>query len=98
MADIACFIIRKNEAHGQAETEGLGPKILKICTFKVRDDFLGEKYGELLLTQVLWFAQHNCYDLAYVTAFPKQAFLIDLLFAYGFKRSRMRNSCLRKRS
>jgi hypothetical protein len=86
--DIAGLIIRKNETHAQAETEGLGPKILKICTFKVRDEFLGEKYGELLLKQVLWFAQHNRYDLAYVTVFPKQAFLIDLLLAYGFKHTK----------
>jgi hypothetical protein len=86
--DIAGLIIRKNETHAQAGTEGLGPKILKICTFKVRENFLGEKYGELLLKQVLWFAQHNRYDLAYVTAFPKQAFLIDLLHAYGFKHTR----------
>ena len=86
--DIAGLIIRKNETHAQAGTEGLGPKILKICTFKVRENFLGEKYGELLLKQVLWFAQHNRYDLAYVTAFPKQAFLIDLLLAYGFKHTK----------
>ena len=52
--DIAGLIIRKNETHAQAGTEGLGPKIIKICTFKVRDEFLGEKYGELLLKQVLW--------------------------------------------
>jgi hypothetical protein len=83
--DIAGLIVRKNETHAQAGTKGLGPKILKICTFKVRDEFLGEKYGELLLKQVLWFAQHNRYDLTYVTAFPKQAFLIDLLCAYGFR-------------
>lgn len=86
--DIAGLIIRKNETHDQADTAGPGPKILKICTFKVRDEFLGEKYGELLLKQVLWFAQHNRYDLAYLTAFPKQAFLIDLLLAYGFKHTK----------
>jgi hypothetical protein len=88
--DIAGLIIRKNETHAQAGTEGLGPKILKICTFKVRDEFLGEKYGELLLKQVLWFAQHNRYDLVYVTAFPKQAFLIDLLRSYGFRHTKTR--------
>ena len=42
-------------------------------------------FGELLLKQVLWFAQRNKYDLTYLTAFPKQAFLIDLLSYYGFK-------------
>ena len=85
---IAGLIIRKNETHAQAGTEGTGPKILKICTFKVRDEFLGEKFGELLLKQVLWFAQHNQYDLAYVTAFPKHAFLIELLLAYGFRHTK----------
>jgi hypothetical protein len=45
----------------------------------VGDDFQGEKFGELLLKQVLWFAQSNFYDLVYLTAFPQQAFLIDLL-------------------
>jgi hypothetical protein len=86
--DIAGLIIRKNETHADAGTEGVGQKILKICTFKVRDEFLGEKYGELLLKQVLWFAPQNRYDLAYVTVFPKQAFLTDLLVAYGFKHTK----------
>jgi len=86
--DIAGLIVRKNETPAQAGTEGQGPKILKVCTFKVRDEFLGEKYGELLLKQVLWFAQHNRYDLAYLTAFPKQAFLIDLLLAFGFRHTK----------
>src|SRR5215831_15031309 len=30
---------RKNETHAEAGTNSLGPKILKICTFKVRDEF-----------------------------------------------------------
>jgi GNAT superfamily N-acetyltransferase len=86
--DIAGLVIRKNETHAEAGTNSVGPKILKICTFKVRDEFQGEKFGELLLKQVLWFAQHNKYDLTYVTAFPKQAFLIDLLVYYGFKHTK----------
>ena len=61
---------------------------LKICTFKVRDEFLGEKFGELLLKQVLWFAQHNEYDVAYLTVFPKHAFLIDLLVYCGFRQTK----------
>ena len=83
--EIAGLVIRKDETHAEAGTYGAGPKILKICTFKVRDEYQGEKFGELLLKQVLWFAQQNKYDLVYVTAFPKQAFLIDLLSYYGFK-------------
>ncbi len=58
-----------------------------MCTFKVRDEYQGEKFGELLLKQVLWFAQRNKYDLTYVTAYPKHAFLIDLLDYYGFRQT-----------
>jgi GNAT superfamily N-acetyltransferase len=83
--DIAGLVIRKDETHAEAGTRHPGPKILKICTFKVRDEFQGEKLGELLLKQVLWFAQRNKYDVIYVTVFPKHAFLIDLLSYYGYK-------------
>lgn len=82
--EIAGLVIRKDESHAEAATVHVGPKILKVCTFKVRDEFQGEKLGELLLKQVLWFAQRNRYDLVYVTAFPKHAFLIELLSYYGF--------------
>jgi hypothetical protein len=83
--EIAGLVIRKDETHAEAGTRHSGPKILKLCTFKVRDEFQGEKLGELLLKQVLWFAQRNRYDLIYLTAFPKHAFLVDLLSYYGFK-------------
>jgi GNAT superfamily N-acetyltransferase len=83
-SEIAGIVIRKDEGRTEAGTRNPGPKILKICTFKVRDEFQGEKFGELLLKQVLWFAQRNSYDLIYLTAFPKHAFLIDLLKYYGF--------------
>jgi ribosomal protein S18 acetylase RimI-like enzyme len=71
--EIAGIVIRKDENHIEAGTQHRGPKILKMCTFKVRDEYQGEKFGELLLKQVLWFAQRNKYDLTYVTAYPKHA-------------------------
>jgi ribosomal protein S18 acetylase RimI-like enzyme len=86
--EVAGLVIRKNETHAEAQTVHPGPKILKICTFKVREEFQGEKFGELLLKQALWHAQHNGYDLAYITAFPKHAFLIDLLKYFGFQETR----------
>ncbi|TWB12957.1 acetyltransferase (GNAT) family protein [Nitrospirillum amazonense] len=82
---IAGIVIRKDEAHAEAGTVNPGPKILKVCTFKIRDEFRGEKFGELLLKQVLWFSQQNGYDLVYLTVFPKHGFLIDLLRSYGFE-------------
>lgn len=81
---IAGIIIRKKENHTEAGTVHRGPKILKICTFKIQDEFRGEKFGELLLKQALWFAQRNGYDLVYLTVFPKHGFLIDMLRYYGF--------------
>jgi GNAT superfamily N-acetyltransferase len=88
--EIAGLVIRKDETHGEAGTDGPGPKILKLCTFKVAEKYQGEKFGELLLKKALWFAQHNKYDLTYLTAYPKQAFLIDLLSYYGFKCTKTR--------
>ena len=83
--EIAGLVIRKDENYAEAGTRNPGPKVLKICTFKVRDEFQGEKFGELALKQVLWFVQRNSYDLTYVTAYPKHAFLIDMLAFYGFR-------------
>lgn len=83
-SEIAGLVIRKTEPHSEAQTQHRGPKILKICTFKVRHEYLGEKFGELLLKQALWFAQHNSYDLVYLTVYPKHAALISLLKYYGF--------------
>jgi ribosomal protein S18 acetylase RimI-like enzyme len=81
---IAGLVVRKDEAHSEARTIHTGPKILKISTLKVRDEFRGEKFGELLLKQILWFAQRNRYDLIYLTVLPKHTFLIELLKYYGF--------------
>ena len=47
-------------------------KILKVCTFKVKPKFRGEKLGELLLKQILWFTQKNAFDLVYLTTFENQ--------------------------
>ena len=87
-SEIAGLIIRKTETHSEAQTQHRVPKILKICTFKVRDEYLGEKFGELLLKQALWFAQHNNYDLVYLTVYPKHALLISLLKYYGFSETK----------
>jgi GNAT superfamily N-acetyltransferase len=82
--EIAGLVVRKKETHAQAGTHHPGPKILKVCTFKVKPKFRGEKLGELLLKQILWFAQRNAFDLVYLTTFDSQAVLIDVLRYYGF--------------
>jgi hypothetical protein len=81
-------VVRKEETHAQARTVHPGPKILKVCTFKVKPQFRGEKLGELLLKQILWFAQKNAFDLVYLTTFKDQTVLIDVLQYYGFVMTR----------
>jgi len=83
--ELAGLVVRKEETHTEAKTRFPGPKILKICTFKVKPKYRGEKLGELLLKQVLWFAQKNAFDLVYLTTFSDQRVLISILVYYGFE-------------
>lgn len=53
--------------------------------FQGRTGKPGVKLGELLLKQVLWYAQTNKYDLAYLTTYEEQAALMQLLEYYGFR-------------
>lgn len=85
---LAGLAIRKDESEIDAQSSNTVRRILKICTFKISPDFRGEKLGEHLLKKILWFAQANAYDLAYLTAYPKQAFLIALLQQFGFQATR----------
>lgn len=83
--EIAGLVVRKSEQPSEATVKLPGNKILKLCTFKVREDFRGEKLGELLLKQALWFAQVNAFDLVYLTTKADQTALIELLKYYGFQ-------------
>jgi GNAT superfamily N-acetyltransferase len=83
--EIAGLVVRKDESHAEAGTHHIGPKILKVCTFKVKPRFRGEKLGELLLKQILWFSQKNSYDLVYLTTFRDQTVLIQVLEYFGFQ-------------
>lgn len=85
--ELAGLIVRKDESGANTDATQKAQKILKICTFKVSPEKRGIKLGELLLKKVLWYAQKNDYDLAYLTAFPDQAALIALLEFYGFERT-----------
>jgi hypothetical protein len=81
---LAGIVVRKDETATDTDARTPAVKIFKICTFKVRPERRGIKLGELLLKQVFWFAQSNRYDLIYLTAFPEQGTLIELLEYYGF--------------
>lgn len=82
---LAGLIVRKDETAENTDAITQADKILKVCTFKVSPDKRGVKLGELLLKQVLWFAQTNGYDLAYLTTYEDQAALMSLLEYYGFE-------------
>ena len=85
--ELAGLVVRKDESGDDTDATQKCDKILKICTFKVSPEKRGIKLGELLLKQVLWFAQKNDYDLAYLTAYPDQDALIALLEYYGFQQT-----------
>lgn len=79
------LIVRKDEDASDTDAITKASKILKICTFKVAPESRGVKLGELLLKQVLWFAQSNKYDLAYLTTYEEQVALMQLLEYFGFR-------------
>ena len=82
MAGIA---IRKDEKPEEAVCLAQAKHILKICTLKVSDEFSGEKLGEQLLKQILWWAARNQKEVVYLTTYLKQKKLINLLVTYGFQ-------------
>jgi len=49
------------------ETKG---KILKLCTFIVKEDFRGKKLGELLLKNIFKYSFSNLFRLAYMEFYP----------------------------
>ncbi|WP_147020088.1 GNAT family N-acetyltransferase [Methylorubrum extorquens] len=77
------LVVRKPESGTEI---GLASHLraLKLCTFKVADNAQGNKVGELLLRKAIWHAQQNGFDFIYLTTFPKQAALLDLIERYGF--------------
>jgi hypothetical protein len=83
--ELAGLVVRKEERRAEATIRSVADKILKVCTFKVKPKFRGEKLGELLLKQVLWFSQQNGYHLAYLTTYPDQEVLIQILEYFGFQ-------------
>ncbi len=92
--EIAGIVIRKDESFEELlrtiptaneSFHKIPDKILKICTFKINEKYKGEKFGEQLLKQTLWWAHKNSYELVYLTVYPKHKSLVDLLFQYGFE-------------
>ncbi len=77
------LVVRKDESGAEIGLPAQ-KRVLKLCTFKVATHAQGHKVGELLLRKALWYAQLNGYDAVYLTTFPRQRMLLDLLARYGF--------------
>ncbi len=63
---------------------GLPSPVLKICTFKIADEYRGDKRGELLLKAVVMHARDRDLPATYLEVLPDKADLIDWLTRFGF--------------
>jgi L-amino acid N-acyltransferase YncA len=63
---------------------GMADKTLKICMFKISNTHAGFRYGELLLRDILNYAEQNGFRSLFVEVFPKQERLIAFLNEFGF--------------
>jgi GNAT superfamily N-acetyltransferase len=86
---LAGLCILKTESVTPDNRQG---KTLKMCTFKVAEQYAGNKYGELLLKAVFDYANANKYNHLYLTAYPKQILLITFAQDFGFEFCRMHGS------
>lgn len=84
---LAALCIIKLENPEQESIPELKEKTLKLCTFKVADDFRGGKIGELLLKKAFNYALANQIPSVYVTFFANQEYLSIFLKDFGFQTS-----------
>lgn len=80
---LAAFCIIKRD---DAPPVSLSGKLLKLCSFKVSEEFNGFRFGELLLKAVFEHAFDNRYDWIFVTVFQKYNKLIELFEDFGFSK------------
>ncbi len=84
-SNIAGIVVYKDETVAEGHSI-FGPrKVLKICTFKVSENFRGGRLGEQLIKQAIWYGRSNDFEIIYLTAYEKQSSLIELLGYYGFQ-------------
>lgn len=91
-SNIAGIVVYNNESSVSGhEVFGIG-KVLKLCTFKVSEDYRGGRLGEQLLKQAIWYARSNNFDVVYVEAYEKQKSLLDLFEYFGFSEHSRKDS------
>lgn len=87
---VAGLCIIKDET-GDMPQCGVSGKILKLCTFKVSEDYVGRRYGELLLKAAFQYAHGNGYNWVYVTVLPKHTRSVSFFQDFGFLNSGARS-------
>jgi len=85
---LAAVCILNREDKNEYELTG---KVLKICTFKVADQYSGKRFGELLLKPVFDYAMENAFDHIFITMFEDQQPLRSVLKSFGFEELRRRS-------
>ncbi|HEX3047548.1 MAG TPA: GNAT family N-acetyltransferase [Bacillota bacterium] len=60
-------------------------KVLKICSFKVSENYSGYRFGELLLKKVFAYAEENQYNWIYVTVCKNHNTMAGLFKDFGFR-------------
>ncbi|MBN9619394.1 MAG: hypothetical protein J0H43_06630 [Actinobacteria bacterium] len=66
------------------QPHGLPQPVLKLCTFKIGDEFRGDKRGELLLKAAVMHARDHGQPAVYLEVLPDKADLLDWLSRFGF--------------
>lgn len=71
--------------HEDAPEHGLSGSVIKLCTFKVDDDFAGTKRGESLLKAVIDYARRNSRYRLFLEVLPALESLSGWLESFGFE-------------
>jgi hypothetical protein len=86
---LCLYNIEETDGH---QIPGFYGKALKINSFKVSEDMLGNKVGELFIGKIIDLAIELKITLVYLTSFEKQEKLIQLFERFGFNKSTFINS------
>lgn len=82
-SDPVAICVLKIEALAPTNRE-TGLVSLKLCTFKVREDSPGQKFGELLLKAAIERARSEQIGAMYLSLFPSKSQFIEFLRQFGF--------------
>lgn len=88
---IGAILIYKVESAASHRISGVYDEAIKMCTFKVAETTFGNKIGELFLSKMFSFCIEKGIPNLYLTVFPKQTHLINLIECFGFIRAIFEN-------